>query len=271
MAFFGLDLFKALSLGLIAGLTEFLPVSTAAHLLFAQRFGRLDAQSLGAAFVPLIELAALAALLLVYGARIWRTAAATANDPAARRFAIGLLLAFLPSAVFGALVHDIVRGALFNVWAVAFALIVGGGVLLWAERLELAPRYHEATKFPLAMCLLIGLAQCAALIPGLSRAGVSIVAALLLGADRRSAADFSLWLAMPGLAATLAYDLYRNPVVLGSSSLGVAVTGFAAAFLAAWCVARTFLDFASSRGFAAFAWWRVILGSLALIGLALGL
>jgi len=271
MSLFGLDLSKALTLGFIVGLTEFLPVSTAGHLLLVQRFSGLDAQALGAGFVSLAELAALLALLLVHGGRVWRTVAGVADDPAGRRFVLGLLLAFLPAAVLGALTHDFVRGALFNIWVVCFSLIVGGGVLLWADRLGHAPRHREASAFPLSMCLMIGLAQCAALIPGVSRAGATIVAALLLGADRRAAAEFSLWLAMPTLAGTLAYDLYRNPLAVNSASLLAAAIGFAAAFIVAWCVVRIFLDFASRRGFTPFAWWRVILGSLGLIGLALGL
>jgi undecaprenyl-diphosphatase len=266
----GLDLFKAFALGLITGLTELIPVSTAGHLLLVQRLANLDAQAFGAVFVPLLELAVLLGLIAVYLPRACRLVVHLADDPAARRFVLGLVLALLPAAVLGAIAHDLVHAALFNAWAVCFALIVGGGVLIWADRLGEAPRYHEAGAFPLSMCFLIGLAQCAALIPGVSRAGASIVGALCLGADRRAAADFSLWLAMPSLAGTLAYDLYRNPVALSSTSYAATAIGFAAAFVAAWCVARTLLEFASKRGFAPFAWWRVILGTLGLIALALG-
>jgi undecaprenyl-diphosphatase len=266
----GFDPVKVVALGLMVGLTELLPVSTAAHLLLAQRFSGLDAQSLGAAFLPAAELGVLIALVAVYFLRLTEVARGMAGDPPARRFVLGLLIALLPAAALGALVHDLVRGALLNVWFVCFALIVGGGLLLWADRAVLTPRYREAKDFPLSLCVMIGIAQCAALIPGVSRTGATIVAALLGGAERRAAADFSLWLAMPMLAGTLAYDLYRSPAAANSVSLAAAI-GLAGAFLAAWSVARVFVDFASRRGFALFAWWRVILGTLGLIALALGL
>src|SRR5437868_5221739 len=122
---------------------------------------------------------------------------------AARRFVIGVLIAFLPAAVVGALAHDFIKTVLFNVWIVCFTLILGGAILLWVDRMDLDTRYHDATKFSLPMYLGIGLAQCVSMIPGVSRSGATIVAAMLLGADRRSAAEFSFWLAMPTMAGAL--------------------------------------------------------------------
>jgi undecaprenyl-diphosphatase len=272
MPFIGLDLFKALALGLIVGLTEFLPVSTDGHLLLAQRLGGLDAHTLGASFVPFAELAALLALLSVYWRRLSAVLTATAADDAsARRFLLCLLLATLPALILGALAHDFIRGALFNVWIVCFALIAGGAILAWADRPAAHPRYPDAKELPLSLFLLVALAQCVSLVPGVSRAGATIVATRLGGADRRAAADFSLWLAMPMLAGSLASDFYRNPPTMSSVGSAATAVGFAAAFVAAWCVARAFPDFVSQRGFAPFAWWRVILGSLGLMALALGL
>ena len=132
------------------------------------------------------------------------------NDPQARRFVIGVLIAFLPAAVIGALAYNFIKSVLFNLWIVCFSLIVGGAVLLWIDRLDLKPRYHDATKFTLPMYLVIGLAQCLSMIPGVSRSGATIVAAMLLGADRRAAAEFSFWLAMPTMAGAFAFDLYKN-------------------------------------------------------------
>jgi undecaprenyl-diphosphatase len=265
-----LDLFKAFALGTVAGLTEFVPVSAAGHLLLAQRFLNPHDADFGEAFAVLIRLGALLALLSVYVVRLGRLVAGMRGDPAARRFVIGVLVAVLPAAVFGALAHDVVKGALLNVWIVCFALIVGGAVLLWVDALDLEPRHHEATGFSLPMYFIIGLAQCLAMIPGVSRSGASIVAAMLLGADRRAATEFSLWLAMPTMGGALAYDLFQSPGPTSSGDVAVLAIGFAAAFLAAWFVVRSLLDHVSRHGFKLFAWWRVIAGSLGLIALALG-
>ncbi len=132
------------------------------------------------------------------------------NDPAARRFVLGVLIAFLPAAVVGALAHDFIKGVLFNPWIVCFTLIVGGAILLWVDRMDLDTRYHDATKFSLPMYFVIGLAQCVSMIPGVSRSGTTIVSAMLFGADKRSAAEFSFFLAMPTMAGAFVYDLYKN-------------------------------------------------------------
>jgi undecaprenyl-diphosphatase len=265
-----LDPFKAFTLGIVEGLTEFVPVSSTGHLLLVQRFFGFAAEDFGATFAVLIRLGALLALLSVYFLRLCGLVAGTFNDPAARRFVIGVLVAFLPAAVLGGLAHDFIKSALFNVWIVCFALIVGGAVLLWVDQLDLKPRHHVATGFSLPMCFLIGLAHCLALIPGVSPAGTTIVAAMLLGADRRAAAEFSFWLAMPTLAGVLAYDLYRDHAEMNADNAAIAAIGFAAAFVAAWFVVKTFLDYVSSHGLRLFAGWRVIVGSLGLIALALG-
>ncbi len=269
MSLVGFDLFKAFALGAVAGLTQFVPVSASGHLMLAQRFLGLDAAAFGAGFVALIELGALLALVSVYLGRLRRLATEVFSDPAARRFVIGVLLAFLPAAIVGALAHDLIGRMLLNVWIVCFALIVGGAVLLWVDQLECAPRHHDATGFSLPMYFIIGLAQCLALIPGVSRSGAGIVAAMLLGADRRAAAEFSFWLAMPAMAGALAYDLYQNPVRISADNAVIIAIGFAAAFGAAWFVVRTFLDYVSRHGLRLFAWWRVLVGSLGLIALAL--
>ena len=160
------DLFKAIALGIVEGLTEFLPVSSTGHLLLVQRFFGFDDDDFGKTFAVLIQFGAILALLSIYFARLWRLALGMFSDPAARRFVIGVLVAFLPAAVIGALAHDFIKSVLFNVWIVCFALIVGGAVLLWVDRLELKPRHHEATAFSLPMYFIIGLAQCLAMIPG---------------------------------------------------------------------------------------------------------
>ena len=264
------DLLKAVVLGVIEGLTEFLPVSSTGHLLLVQRFFGFDDDDFGKTFAVLIQFGAILALLSIYFVRLWKIAIGFFSDPAARRFVIGVLLAFLPAAMIGALAHDFIKSVLFNVWIVCFTLIAGGAVLLWIDRLDLEPRYNEATRFSLPMYLLIGVAQCLAMVPGVSRSGATIVAAMLLGADRRSAAEFSFWLAMPTMAGAFVYDLYKSQGQLSTSNLLIVAVGFVVSFIAAWIVVKTFLDYVSRHGFALFAWWRVIVGSLGLIALALG-
>jgi undecaprenyl-diphosphatase len=261
-----LDLLKALVLGLVEGLTQFIPVSAGGHLLLAQRFFGLGG---GVGTMPL-ELGALLGLVAAYGARVFALVLAAVHDPAARRFVIGILIAVLPAAVLGVLVREFIVGLMLNIWVVCFALIVGGAILLWVDRGERKARYAEAREFSLPMYLAIGVAQCLALIPGVSRAGASIVAAMWLGADRRAATDFSLWLALPTLAGALAFSLYRNGTTLSADNALAAAIGLAAAFVAAWLVVRSLLDYVGTEGLRLFAWWRVLLGSLGLIWLALG-
>jgi len=138
-----------------------------------------------------------------------------------------VLIAFLPAAVVGALAHDFIKSVLFNVWIVCFTLIVGGAILLWVDRMQLNTRYHDATKLTLPMYFIIGLAQCVSMIPGVSRAGATIVSAMLLGADRRSSAEFSFWLAMPTMAGAFAYDLYKSHAQMTSGNTILVAFGFA--------------------------------------------
>ena len=159
MSLMWFDLFKAVALGIVEGLTEFLPVSSTGHLLLAQRFFGFDAEDFGKTFAVLLRLGAVLALLSVYLVRLRRLAADMFSDPAARHFVIGVLIAFLPAAVIGALAYKIIKEVLFNPWIVCFSLIAGGAVLLWVDRLDLKPRYHEATRFTLPMYFIIGLAQ----------------------------------------------------------------------------------------------------------------
>jgi undecaprenyl-diphosphatase len=263
------DLIKAFVLGVMEGLTEFLPVSSTGHLLLLEHFFGFDDDDFGKTFVVLIQLGAILAILSIYFQRLWRIAIGALTEEAPRRFIIGVLIAFLPAAVIGAALHGIIKGVLFNVWIVCTMLILGGGVLLWVDRLKFTPRYHDATGFPLLTYLYIGFAQCLAMIPGVSRSGATIVSAMLLGADKRAAAEFSFYLAMPTMAGAFAYDLYKNFGQMGGSNWLIVTVGFVTSFVAAFIVVKSFLDYVSSHGFALFAWWRIIIGALGLIGLGL--
>jgi undecaprenyl-diphosphatase len=264
------DLFKAFVLGVVEGLTEFLPVSSTGHLLLVQRFFGFDDDDFGKTFAILIQFGAILALLSIYFTRIWHIALGMTKDPAARRFVIGVLLAFLPAAIVGAIAHDFIKEVLFNLWIVCITFIVGGVVLIWLDFVDLDTRYRDATRFTLPMYLIIGLAQCVSMIPGVSRSGATIVAAMLLGADRRSAAEFSFWLAMPTMAGAFAYDLFKSRGQMSMDNAILVAFGFVVSFVCAWIVVKTFLDYVQRHGFSLFGWWRIIVGSLALIALGLG-
>ncbi len=263
------DLVKASVLGIVEGLTEFIPVSSTGHLLLLERFFGFDDDDFGKSFVVLIQLGAILAILSIYFARLWNIAIGTFTDPVARRFVIGVFVAFLPAMVIGALAYGVIKGVLFNVAVVCTMLIVGGVLLLWIDRLQLNPRYHDVMQFSLPMCLGIGVAQCLAMIPGVSRSGATIVSAMLFGADKRSAAEFSFFLAMPTMAGAFAYDLFKNWGQMGGSNTLIVAVGFATSFIAGWFVVKTFLDYVSRHGFALFAWWRIVVGVAGLVGLAL--
>lgn len=264
------DLIKAGILGLVEGLTEFLPVSSTGHLLMLQRFLGFSDDEFGKTFVVLIQLGAILAILSIYFGKLWRIFTGMFSDPGARRFVIGVLIAFLPAALIGAALHSVIKAYLFNVWVVCFTLIAGGAVLLWVDDLEFKPKYKDVMHFSLPMCLIIGVCQCLAMIPGVSRSGATIVSAMLLGADKRSAAEFSFYLAMPTMAGAFAYDLYKNYGQMTSNNVILVAVGFACSFIAGFIVVKTFLGYVSRHGFGLFAWWRVVVGSLGLIALAIG-
>ena len=266
-----LDFIKAIILGVVEGLTEFIPVSSTGHLLLMQRFFGFGDDDFGKSFAILIQFGAILALLSIYSVRLWLLFIGMFNSPQARRFIVGVLIAFLPAAVVGALAYKLIKEVLFNPWIVCVSLIVGGAILFWVDRLDLKPRYRDVTTFSLPMYFIIGLAQCASMIPGVSRSGATIVSAMLLGADRRAAAEFSFWLAMPTMAGAFAYDLYKDHGHLSQGNLAIIAVGFIVSFIAAWFVVKTFLGYVSRNGFTLFVWWRVVVGALGLIALALGL
>ena len=260
---------EALLLGILEGLTEFIPVSSTGHILLAGHF--LGFRSTGRAFEVLIQLGAILAILSVYFGRLWKLLVDLPRDARTRRFVAGIVIAFLPAAVIGALAHSFIKTVLFETpMLICVTLIVGGVILLVVDRATFTPRYRDVMDFPLPVCLAIGLFQCLAMIPGTSRSGSTIVGALLLGADKRSAAEFSFFLAMPTMVGAFAYDLFKNYALMTADSMTVVAVGFVTAFFAALLVVKSLLDYVSNRGFALFAWWRVIVGTLGLIGLALG-
>ncbi len=265
------DAIRAVILGVVEGVTEFLPVSSTGHLLLAERFFDLGQGDFWKSFAILIQLGAILAILAIYFVKLWRIAIGMFSDPDARRFVIGVLVAFLPAAVIGGLLGGYIKSYLFNPWVVCFSLIVGGAVLMWVDQLDLRPVYDDATKLPLTTYLTIGFAQCLAMIPGVSRSGATIVSAMLLGADKRASAEFSFFLAIPTMLGAFVYDLYKSRGEMNMDHAFIIAIGFVVSFITAIIVVKAFLSYVTRNGFTFFAWWRVIVGTLGLIALALGL
>jgi undecaprenyl-diphosphatase len=259
-------IFDALLLGLIEGLTEFIPVSSTGHLLLAGHC--LGFNSPGKTFEVLIQLGAILAILSVYFHRLVKIGVALPHDARSRRFVFGVFLAFLPAAVVGALGHDIIKQVFFeSPKLVCTMLLVGGVVLFMVDRMEFKPRYTDVMDYPLWLCFVIGLFQCFALIPGTSRSGSTIVGSLLFGTDKRSATEFTFFLAIPTMAGAFVFDLYKNRHLITFDDGALIAIGFVAAFVSAVFVVRHLLDYVSRHGFRLFVWWRIIVGAAGLAAL----
>ncbi|MDH6265274.1 undecaprenyl-diphosphatase [Rhizobium sp. SG_E_25_P2] len=262
------SIFSAFILGLLEGATEFIPVSSTAHLLLASHF--LGFKSTGNTFPVLIQLGAILAILLVYFRKLFDVAMTLHSSERSRWFVLSILVGFLPAAVIGAIAHDFIKKVLFEEPVlISYVLIIGGVILLAVDKMKFQPRYFDAMNYPLPLAFKIGICQCLAMIPGTSRSGATIVGALLMGTDKRSAAEFSFFLAMPTMVGAFTLDLikYRNDLNLDDVT-NIAV-GFVAAFISGLVVVRSLLAFVSRRGYAPFAWWRIIVGTASLIGLYL--
>ena len=260
------SIISAILLGLLEGLTEFIPVSSTAHVLLAGHF--LGFKSPGNTFAVLVQLGAILAILLVYFQKLWQVAITLPTSARSRYFVLSVLLGFLPAAVIGFFAHDFIKSVLFeSPTLICYVLIVGGIVLLAVDRLKLQPRYFDAMAYPLPLSLKIGFCQCLAMVPGTSRSGATIVGALLMGADKRSAAEYSFFLAMPTMVGAFTLDLIKYRKELNFDDVTMIAVGFVAAFISGLLVVRSLLAFVSRRGYAPFAWWRIIVGAAGLAGL----
>jgi undecaprenyl-diphosphatase len=256
-------------LGVLEGLTEFIPVSSTGHLLLAGHF--LGFESAGNTFEVVIQLGAVLAILTLYASRLISVFMAAPNDPQARRFIWSVLLAFLPAVFIGVLAHEIIKTILFETpMLIAVMLVLGGIVLIFVDRIAPEPVHDDAMKLPISMAIKIGFIQCLAMIPGVSRSGATIVGALMLGASKRAAAEFSFFLSMPTMAGAFAYDMYKNRDVLDTGALNEITVGFIMAFITAVLVVRLVLGYVSKHGYALFGWWRIIVGGVAMVFLISG-
>ena len=268
-----MDWIYAVLLGLLEGLTEFIPVSSTGHLLLAKQALGLDA--MWDTFIVMIQLGAILAVVAVYFGRFWNIALRQPHDTAARRFVVSVLVAFLPAAVIGLAAHDFIKEVLFeSPRLICWSLIVGGVVLLGLDRIGREGRYRDAMAVPpLPTALGIGFVQCLSMIPGVSRSGATIAGGLLLGCDKRTAAEFSFFLAIPTMAGAFAVDLkdlLDSPAGMSGHLGALIAVGFVTAFISGLIVMKTFLDLVSRHGFAPFAWWRIAVGAIGLAILTFG-
>ena len=256
-------------LGILQGLTEFLPISSTAHLLLAGDL--LAVEDPGEAFTVMIQLGSILAVMWMYRAKILAVVAGLPSDPAARRFALMVLAAFIPALVAGFFLNDLVDQVLTeSIVVIAVAFILGGIVLLVVERARPDVRVTQADQTPLSRAFGIGVCQTLALIPGVSRSGATIVGARLLGLDRPAAAEFSFFLAMPTMTAAFVYKLFDvKDYLTADRALEIAV-GFVLAFVAALVVVRPFLAFVARSGFEPFAWYRIVFGVALLAAVGAG-
>ncbi|RJF89029.1 undecaprenyl-diphosphate phosphatase [Oleomonas cavernae] len=261
-------LFSVLLIGAVEGLTEFLPVSSTGHLIVLKE---LLGVPLPSAFLIAIQLGAILAVCLVYSRRLGDTVVGlVARDARAWRFTVNVTLAFLPAVAVGLLAYGFIKSVLLeSPRTVAVALIVGGLAILAIERLVKTPRVHSIDAMTPGLALKIGLVQCLAMIPGVSRSGATIMGGLSFGLARRPAAEFSFFLAIPTMIAATGYDLYKTAGTLTSDGALLIAIGFAVAFVVAAIVVRAAVGFIERHGFTPFAWYRIALGSGILLWLAL--
>ena len=262
-------LLKAAVLGVVQGVTEFLPVSSTAHLLISERL--LGFSDPGGVFTVMIQLGSIVAVMWLYRAKIVSVVSGLPSRPAARLFAFKIVLATVPALVAGALFSKFVKSVLYgNFVVIATAFIVGGIIMLIVERVRPAPDVMDVDSLPPGRALAIGSFQALALIPGVSRSGGTIVAAMAMRVDRAAAAEFTFFLAMPTMAAAFAHDLLDVRHELASARGAEIAVGFVMAFLSSALVIRPFLNYVRRSGFAPFAWYRIALGVALLAALAAG-
>ncbi len=264
-------LFVPLILGIIEGLTEFLPVSSTGHLLLAGHFFGL---SQPATFIVLIQLGAILAVLTIYFAKLGILIRDALTGKAyAWHFALAVILACIPAVVIGVLFREYIQQVIYeSPLVICISLLIGGVVLLIVDRMPKNIRYDDIYQFPWHLALIVGLFQVLSLIPGVSRSGSTVVGAMLFGASKRSAAEFTFFIALPIMIGAFGYDLYKSRELIDMSlGLNIAI-GFAASFVVGALVVKYLLDFVSRHGFAPFAWWRIAVGGAGLIAiLAFGL
>ena len=272
---------KAAVMGVVEGLTEFLPISSTGHLILAASLLRFTGES-AKVFEVAIQTGAMLAVIWEYRARLAHTVRGLTHDAVAQRFARNVLIAFAPAVVFGLALGKLIKAHLFHPVPVALAFVLGGLVILWVERRHRAAygardlegarhaRVESVDDMSALDALKVGLVQCLALIPGTSRSGATIIGAMVFGFSRRAATEFSFYLAIPTLIGAGAYSVWKERALLSVADLPVFAVGTAFAFLSAWLVIRWLIRFVATHDFTGFAWYRIAFGGLVLLTAATG-
>lgn len=246
-------------LGIVEGLTEFIPVSSTGHLILLVDLLGFQGPK-GRVFEIAIQFGAILAIICLYRHRFLNIILGLASDVESQRFAANLLLGFLPAMIIGVMAHAFIKSVLFSPWVVSTMLIIGGLAILAIERWHAEPQVKHLYEIRPSLALKIGICQCIAMVPGVSRSGATIMGALLLGVSRAAATEFSFFLAVPTMLAATIYDIYTNWSGLTFDDFHLIAIGFLAAFFAALLVVKTLVAFVSRNGFAPFAYYRIVLG-----------
>lgn len=262
------DVLTSIILGIVEGLTEFLPVSSTGHLLVSEKLLGLD-DNRWHVFTIVIQLGAILSVVAVYWRKFWNAIVGLPNDPAARRFAAMVIIAFVPSALSGAILIKKINAVLLNpsraLPVIAATWLIGGILILVLERIAPAPRYTQSDNIPLWKCLQIGFCQCLALLPGVSRSGATILGGELLRVERKTAAEFSFFLAVPTMLGATVFELYKEGATLSRQDESLIAIGFVVSFIVAFGVVKTFIAFIGRYGLKPFGWYRIA-SALALFG-----
>ena len=258
---------KAAVMGVVEGLTEFLPISSTGHLILAGSLLGFDDDK-AKVFDIAIQTGAIFAVILVYWQKIRDTVLALPSERQAQRFALNVLIAFLPAVILGLLFGKAIKAHLFTPLVVASTFILGGFIILWAERRQAnnpaVARIHAVEDMTPLDALKVGLAQCLAMIPGTSRSGATIIGGMLLGLSRKAATDFSFYLAIPTLIGAGAYSLYKERALLSLADLPLFAVGLVVSFISAWLCIRWLLRYIATHSFAGFAYYRIVFGAVVL-------
>jgi len=260
-------LLKAAIMGVVEGLTEFLPISSTGHLILTSTLLGLEGEKIKV-FEVVIQTGAILAIVSLYLQRLLQTVVDLPREARAQRFTGNILLGFFPAALAGVLFIDVIKGVLFNPLVVAIGFIAGGVVMLWVEARQArqpAQRIDDVDSVSWRDALAVGLIQCLALIPGVSRSGATIIGAMALGFSRRAATEFSFFLAIPMLFGAAAYDLYRHRALLSLDDLPFFTVGLVVSWLSAWVCVKWLMRYVTSHTFVPFAWYRIAFGTLVLV------
>lgn len=255
-----LTVLETLLLGIVEGVTEFLPISSTGHLILLIDILGFKSPP-GHTFEVIIQLGAILAVCWLYRKRLFHTLLHLHNDPKARHFALALIIAFIPSGIVGATLHGYIKGVLFSPLVVSVMLVIGGGAILLIERFKPGTNITSVDDISCRRAFLIGCFQCLAVVPGTSRSAATIMGSLLLGLERKTAAEFSFFLAIPTMLGATVYDVYKNYHQMTMEGTGMIALGFFSAFIAAMLSVKFLIGFLSRHGFAPFAYYRIILGT----------